>query len=139
MKLSFAAQQGLKDLLGSFNLGYLFPLIKEEPWREIEQARYVVVSKGEEQLLILKREVREVLRDAIKEYIDDYNQASDLTGEERKEYPLDEGSDYESGFLRGLIDKYVLFNLDGTELPLDGYERERFYYLGHPEIDPNSV
>ena len=139
LKLNFDVKEGLRDLLGGYGLGYLFPTIREEVNKEIDQARYLVVNKGEKQFLILRREALELLRDAIKGYIDGYNEANNLTGDERKEYPLNEGSDYERGFLEGLVKDYVAFNLDGTKLKLDGFKREKFYYLGHAGIDPDSV
>ncbi|MFQ6033708.1 MAG: hypothetical protein ACE5KR_02475, partial [Candidatus Bipolaricaulia bacterium] len=139
LELSFNADQKLRDLLGSYGLGYLFPEIKDGPKREIELSRYVVVNKGEEQFLILRGEALDLLRATIKGYIDDYNKANGLKGKERKEYPLDEGSDYELGFLKALVADYAALELDGTELRLDGYARERFYYLGQTGIAPDSV
>ncbi|MDH7505596.1 MAG: hypothetical protein QHH25_05670 [Candidatus Acetothermia bacterium] len=139
LNLVFRPDQGLRDLLGSYGLGYLFPTIREDSRREVEASDYLVVEKEGEQFLLLRTEALELLRRALKDYIDDYNEAQDLTGEERKEYPLDEGSEYELGFLRGLIAGYVLLALDRTDLRLDGYQQERFYYLGYQEIDPDSV
>jgi hypothetical protein len=139
LALVFRPEPGLKDLLGAYGLGYLFSTIKEAPRKEVDPADYVALNKEGEQFLLLKREALELLREAIKEYISDYNEAQDLSGEERKEYPLDEGSDYELGFLKGLVASYAVFSLDGLELRLDGYARERFYYLGYQEIDPDSV
>lgn len=139
LRLVFRTDQGLKDLLGAYGLGYLFPTIGEAAQKEVDSTDYVVLERGGEQFLLLRLEALDLLREALKEYIDDYNEAGDLSGEERKEYPLSEGSEYELGFLKGLIAGYVLLTVDGTDLRLDGYERERFYSLGYQEIDPNSV
>ncbi|MGQ9601277.1 MAG: hypothetical protein ACUVUT_01140 [Candidatus Bipolaricaulia bacterium] len=139
LDLLFRPDQGLRDLLGAYGLSYLFPMIKEAPQKEVDPADYVVVDKGGEQFLILMREALELLREALKGYIDDYNEAQGLSGEERKEYPLDEGSEYELGFLKGLLANYVVLARDGIALRLDAFARERFYYLGYREIDPDSV
>jgi len=139
LQLSFNVDQGLRDLLGSYGLGYLFPLVKEDPKREIELSRYVVVNKEEQQFLILRREALDLLREGLKGYIEDYNEANNLKGEDQERYPLDEGSDYELGFLRALVAGYAALELDGTTRKLDGYQRERFYYLGQTGIAPDSV
>jgi len=143
--LLFEATPELGELLARYELGYLLPTIEANPRRELDSAYYVVVARdGEgdrEQYLLLKREALDLLRGALKDYIEDYNEAHQLTGEERKRYPLGEGTRFELSLLEALMEDYAKLELepDGRELELGSYQQERFYWLGQTQIDPDSV
>ena len=136
VSLSFPVDSRLQELLKSYGLAYLFEAIQDDPERELDSSAYTVIPTGEEYYLALRSELASLLRDRLREYIDDYNKAQGLTGEARKEYPLSEGTEYERGFLERLSD---VVELTVGSLSLKESAQQRFYALGHPDIQEDTL
>lgn len=138
VKLSFRSESRLQELLVSYDLGYVYETIREDPERELDSSVYAVIPTGEEYFLALRSEFKTLLRDRLREYIDDYNQDQLLTGDERKEYPLSEGTEYERAFLERLSD-LVKLTVDSLSRAPKESQHQRFYVLGQDEIQEDSV
>jgi hypothetical protein len=129
--LAFAPDSS--ELLKNYELGYL--KLKS---KEINQATYEVVAREGQQYLILKQDTPDLLRAVIKEHIDEYNQDHNLEGEERKEYPFSEGTEWELGFLNRLAELTTI-QINETSIPLTDWSCQRFYYLGQTKIESVKV
>lgn len=138
VKLSFSAESRLRELLLSYGLGYLYETIRQEPERELDASVYTVIPTGEEYYLALRSEFVTLLRDRLREYIDEYNQDQLLTGDERKEYPLSEGTEYERAFLERLSELVKLTIDSLTRTPKES-RHQRFYALGREDVQADSV
>ncbi len=137
VKLKFKSE-GLKEFLASYELGYLSGIINQENEKEVTESTYQVITEGNNQYLVLKREIKSLLRGAIQDYISEYNRQNELEDEDKKKYPFNQGTDYEKKFLNSLAD-YVPLIIGDDTYPITEYERERFYYLGHKKIELYSL
>ena len=138
IKLRFQTGDALKQLLEGYELGYLYSTIQDDPERELDPSYYTVIFTGEEYFLLLNAEFSTLLRDRIFEYLDDYNFKRVLSGEELKEYPFSQGTDYEKGFLQRLSE-LVTITVDSLSFRPDEAQNRRFYALRHQDIDEESV
>lgn len=138
VKLAFQTEPRLKRILQDYELDHLFETIQEDPEQELDPSYYDVVFTNEGYFLILKREFLSLLRERLQEYIDDYNASQNLSGEERKEYPLSEGTDYELLFLKRLSEQ-VKLKVDSRSFSFKDLARQRFYSLGRQEIQEDSI
>jgi hypothetical protein len=132
LSLDFQPGNGLEGLLTSYGLGYIFDRILAEPSEELSPGIYSAVSSSEE-FLILKREPESLLRTRVRGYIDAYNEEEGLSGDEKREYPFNRGTEYELLFLDRLA-AFCSLVVDGQTYPLTDGERQRFYWLGRDEI-----
>lgn len=137
VKLRFELD-GLNKFLTSYELGYLSGIINQENEKELTESTYEVIPTGNNQYLVLKREVKSLRRSAIQDYISQYNIENELEEEDKKEYPFNRGTDYEKKFLNSLAD-YVPLAVGNDIYPIAEYERERFYYLGHKDVEQYSL
>lgn len=136
--LNFTTDARLRELLRGYGLDFLFETIRDDPERELDSSYYIVIFTDEGYFLALRSEFLSLLRDRVLEYIEDYNSEAGLTGEERKEYPLSEGTDYERAFLKRLS-ALVALKVDSLSFAPEEFSRERFYALGHQGIEEASV
>jgi len=136
--LDFTTDARLRELLRGYGLGFLFETIRDDPQRELDSSYYIVIFTDEGYFLALRSEFLSLLRDRVLNYIEDYNSAAGLTGEERREYPLSEGTDYERGFLERLSD-FVALKADSLSFAPEEISRQRFYALGRQDIEEASV
>lgn len=137
IKLRFK-KEGLNEFFSSYELGYLTASVSKENEKELKKGLYEVISSYQDQYLILKKEIKALLRSALRDYIDDYNRQNQLEGEDKKKYPFNRGTEYEEKFLSTLAD-WVSIVVGDYTYPIDEYERKRFYYLGHGKVEPQSV
>lgn len=137
VRLAFVISSELETFLAAYDLGYLFDLLAASPAKAPPQGSFVVVSDTET-FLLLKREPRALLRDRLREAILAYNQEEELTGEERKSYPFNTGTEYEYTFLDQLAALTDLI-VDGTSYPLASGERRRFYALQQTNVKESSL
>lgn len=137
VKLKFKLN-GLKEFLSSYELGYLSGIVNQENEKEITESAYQVITEGNNHYLVLKREIKSLLRGAIGDYISEYNRQNELEDEDKKKYPFNKGTDYEKKFLNSLAD-YVPLIIGDDTYPITEYETERFYYLGHKKIELYSL
>ncbi|MFW6048560.1 MAG: hypothetical protein ACOC88_00125 [Candidatus Bipolaricaulota bacterium] len=133
--LNFLPEEDLWNFLGDWGLEYLEGPIEEEKSKDLTSSQFRIID-AEGYHLVLLTERLSLLRSRIKSYISTYN--DDLPEEEQKEYPFNEGTDYERKFLKGLQD-YVRFVLGDEEVNLADYRQNRFYALGETSIEENSV
>jgi len=138
VRLAFSASAALEELLKGYELGYLFQTIQADPERQLDPSFYIVIFTGEEYFLALREEFEGLLRERLFEYIEDYNQKQGLRGEERKEYPFSEGTEYERGFLE-LLSDFVELKVDSLSFRAEESLRQRFYFLGRQDIQEDSV
>lgn len=138
IELAFETGSDLEGLLRSYDLGFLTETIRDDPVRELDPSSYTVIFTGTEYFLALKREFAALLRERVLTYIDDYNLAQGLSGEELEEYPLTEGTDYEQGFLEQL-GAFARIRVDSLSFAAEDAARERFYALGRTKIQEDSV
>jgi len=123
----------LEALLGSYELGYLLPGIEADGPVELETGQFQIVRTAQETYLVLMRPALDLLREHVRMAIEEYNLDQLLEGDERKEYPFNEETDFEAGFLQQL-QEIVTLNVDPERLSLKGFQRQRFYFLGHRDI-----
>ncbi len=135
--LRFDASNTLRNLLSNYGLGYLYETISASPTNELKQGTFVVVSDQSDYLILLQ-EPQTLIRNILLAYIKTYNESSGLTGNDKKRYPLNVGTDYEKAFLNSLMEQTSLV-VDTTSYSLSSGERHRFYFLGEKNIKPGSV
>lgn len=138
VQIAFQPSSELNALLTDYGLGYLIDTIAASPAEDLAAASFVIITDDTQDILLLKREPIALLRTRLRAAIDAYNQEHGLTGEERKRYPLNEGTDHERSFL----EQVMLFTdlvVDGNNYPLAEGVRQRFYNLGRDDIIEGSV
>lgn len=135
--LTFDPSEGLRGLLETYGLSYLFDTIADSPAEELSQGSFTVVSDTED-VLLLKSEPAAILRERLKDYIKVYNQEEGFTGAEKKRYPFNTGTDYERAFLDRLA-TFAELAVDGSDYPLAAGARHRFYDLRRTNLKEGSV
>lgn len=138
VKLAFPATNELKQLLKDYGLDFIYDQIVEEPATELERFNYEIISEENKYYLALKREALDLLRTQIRNYIDTYNEDNDLSGDQVKSYPLNEGKEYELGFLNKLA-KRITLNVQDEPIDYLSYTRGRFFYVGYSQITEETV
>ncbi len=138
IRLNLHADEGLRALFEGYELGFLFPQVRDEGPTLLEDGQFEILRTGGATFLILKRAALDLLRDRIRNAIDAYNRENELPPDERAEYPFNEGTDYELAFLEQLLGRATL-DVDGERLALGDARRQRFYFLGHTEVDPDTL
>ncbi len=132
--LNFLSGADLRNFLADWGLEYLEGPIDEEDSKDLTSDQFRIID-AENYYLVLLTERLSLLRSRIKSYISTYNE--DLPEEEKKEYPFNEGTDYERNFLTSL-QEYARFVLGDEDVELSDYEQNRFYSLGETDIEENS-
>lgn len=135
--LSFDPSEGLRGLLETYELSYLFDGIAESPSEELSKGSFTVVSEVKDALL-LKSEPASLLRDRVREAITAYNQQEGLIGAEKKYYPFNIDSDYERAFLEQLA-AFARLVVDGEAYRLTEGGRRRFYDLRRTNVKEDSI
>lgn len=138
VNLTFLTDPRLEDLMQSYDLGFLIETIQKDPQQELDSSVYDVVLSGNEYFLALRSDFASLLRERLQRYIDAFNKAQGLTGKDRKEYPLSEGTDYERRFLE-LVGEVAEFKIDSRTFNIKESGHQRFYALGHKDIQEDSV
>lgn len=137
VSLAFDPSEPLRGLLTTYNLSYLFDLVAASPSEELSGGSFTVVSDTKD-FLLLRSEPATLLRERLKDYIKAYNKDEELTGEQKKRYPFNIGTDYELAFLEQLA---VLVSLvvDGQDYPLAEGGRRRYYDLRRTNLKEDSL
>ena len=135
---TFQADAVLQDLLQGYDLGYLYDVIKDDPDRELDPSYYLVIPVGDDYFLALRDEYLNLLRNRVLEYLDEYNFERITAGEDLKEYPLSERTDYERGFLERLSG-LVTLDIDSLTFSAEDALRQRFYTLSRQDVLEESV
>jgi len=135
--LGLTPSAALDSLLASFGLGYLRDQLAASPTDDLSAATYVVVAASAD-VLILKRAPDALLRDRLRDAIKDYNAENGLTGSEKRRYPFNVDSDYESAFL-GRLSAHAFLDVEGDRYSLGERGQRRFYDLGFEEIKPETL
>lgn len=138
VELNLNPGEALTTLLNSYELDYLLPALEADGPTGLDEAQFEIVRSDGETQLVLKRETFNLLRSRLRLAIDEYNLEQKLEGEDRKNYPFNEETDFELGFLQQ-FETLAALDLDETQIPLGSYQRQRFFFLGHQEIDPDSL
>lgn len=138
VELAFQTDSKLNQVLSPYGLGYLADPIDHDPERELPSSAYDVILADGTYSLVLRSEFDSLLRDRIRTYIDDYNREQGLSGNERKSYPLSEGTDYERAFLAEL-GELVSIRVGSQSFRADQALRRRFYALGRRQVLRESV
>lgn len=133
VELDFHPGPPLEALLSSYELDYLLPGIEADGPVELETGQFQIVRTAQETHLALMRPALDLLRDHVRLAIEEYNLDQLLEGDDRKEYPFNEETDFEAGFLQQL-QEIVTLNVDPQRLSLKDFQRQRFYFLGHKDI-----
>jgi hypothetical protein len=136
--LHFQLGTELKTLLDDYGLSYLYEMVEREAQPEIEEDLYTVLTENGKTSLLLKRATLELLRDQLRAYIDEYNDEHELFGDEAKEYPMAEDTDYERAFFNRLI-KLVQFSAGAERYPLGNVQRGRFFSLGREKVKEDTL
>ena len=138
VSLAFDPAEGLQSLLESYGLRYLFQTVKKTAAKDLSTGSFVVVTSSDADYLLLTSEPENLVRNRMESYIDAYNEDNGLSGDDRKEYPFNTGTDYEKTFLDKVM-AFVNLVVDGASQPLWGGARQRFYRLGHTNVTEDSV
>ncbi|BAS28689.1 TonB-dependent receptor [Limnochorda pilosa] len=144
--------RSLADVLTANDLGDLArPKEGTPPLGVLEAGQAVLLDRGAyltppagQDLLILAREPRQILRDQLQELIRLYNHINDLEGDQRLTYPYSPGTASDEAMLEEIYryDTQVAVGSgspDSTPQDFDLGQRRRYYDLGHRELDPESV
>jgi hypothetical protein len=137
VSVAFDASEGLRGLLATYSLEYLFDGIEEMPAEDLTAGTFVVVTNDSD-FILLKREPVVLVRSRLKAYILEYNDKNDLTGDEKKKYPFNVDTDYERVFL-DRVAAFLSLVVDDDAYPLLSAERRRFYDVGHTDLQEDSV
>ena len=129
-ELQFQPADDLWNFLEEWEFGYLQEVIEEEPNKELSSGQFDVVSRQIDYLILLS-EWKSLVRSRIKSYITRYNQ--DLPEDQKKKYPFNVGTEYETNFLRKLSER-VNLSVGQSTIQLTEYKNNRFYYLGRTGI-----
>ncbi len=135
--VAFAPSEGLRGLLGIYGLDYLFDGIAKAPSEDLPAASFAVVTSDAD-FLLLKSEPATIVRNRLRAYILEYNKENDLTGDARRKYPFNVGTDYERVFL-DRVAVFVSVAIDADAYPLLSGEQRRFYDLRHTGVKEDSV
>lgn len=136
--LRFQLGSELRALLDDYGLSYLYEMIEQDPEPELEEGLYDVLSENGKNFLLLRRATLELLRDQLRAYIDEYNDEHDLFGDDAKEYPLAEETDYERAFFNRLV-KLVQLKVGTEGYPLGSAQRGRFFSLGREKVKEETL
>ncbi len=139
-KVKFNLNPGieLEVLFENFGLTYLLPSIEEKGSQDLADAMFEIIRTDTDTYLILIREAFDILRARLREAIDKFNRDEELEAEDRKGYPFNEETELELVFLQQLLTLATL-DVDDDALPLGSYNRQRFFYLGRRDVDPESL
>lgn len=135
LSLDFKPGDDLWNFLSDWGLTYLEGPITDKKSKDLASNQFKVVD-AESFFLVLLTGRLSLLRSRIKSYISTYNE--DRPEKEKKEYPFNEGTEYEKKFLTNL-QPYTRFGLGEQEMKLSSYSQNRFYSLGETSIEENSV
>jgi len=127
----------LNSLLDQYSLSYLSDWLTTNEQEKVDEKKFAVVG-DDPQTLVLKVTPYDFLRSRIKEGIDAYNRKNGLSGPDAKDYPFNEGSDYEASFLHALASGTKIL-VGPEEHALTDAIRRRFYDLGQTGIVADSV
>ncbi|MDW8141655.1 MAG: hypothetical protein RMJ90_05170, partial [Candidatus Bipolaricaulota bacterium] len=136
--LRFQLGSELRALLDDYGLSYLYEMIEQDAEPELEEGLYDVLSENGKNFLLLRRATLELLRDQLRAYIDEYNDEHDLFGDDAKEYPLAEETDYERAFFNRLV-KLVQLSVGAEGYPLGSAQRGRFFSLGREKVKEETL
>ena len=138
-EIEFLPDEGLQDLLEEYlpkqwapkYVEGLVEVIGDQPKKKLSAGQFDVVSLSADYLILLQK-VKSLVRNRVQNYISAYNK--ELPEDQRKDYPFNPGTKYETEFLEKL-ETYIRLALGKSEtLELDSYERRRFYSLGRTGI-----
>lgn len=135
-KLEVSIGSSFRSFLDNWELGYLYSSVETKPKLELYSSQFKIVSEGSQDFLLLMSHYRSIVRGAVKDYINTYNEGK--KSKNQRSYPFNEGTDSERKFLDKLA-TYVHLVLDGDGIPLLSYQRRSYYYLGHTDIQDRSV
>ena len=138
VKLDLNPGPKLTTLLTSYGLDYVLAGIEADGPSELDEAQFELVRSEGHTYIVLKREALSLLRNRLRQAIDDYNGLQKLQGEQRKGYPFNEDTDFELGFLQQL-QQLATLDVDEAALGLGDYERRRFFFLGRQKVDPDTL
>ncbi len=133
----FAASAGLGNVLKQYEMGYLNDAVIGEPQLEVKSQNYRVLDL-DDQILLLQRDPKLLVRDWLKKLIEVYNNQIAPEDSVAKSYPLTPGTDYELELLAAAL-PYAQLVVDDVVYPLDMAQARRFYDLGHTDVRESSV
>ena len=137
----------LQETLDRWDLGCLYgDEISSGEKIAIPDGQFVAVSSNEE-LLALRSEIRDILRNQILAAIKSYNTKHGLSGQNQMKYPFILGSTTEEAFLHELLTRhtYVVAGVEGSaetsvlDARANTYKQHHLYDLGQFDIEPGSV
>jgi len=127
----------LRETLAQYGLDYLIEVFVENPEWTVPSRLFAVVG-AEDQTLILKRKLPDLVREWIEAAIESYNEAHELSGADARTYPFSPNSEFELGFLAKVAGVAQLA-VGETQYPLSEPIRRRFYDLGRTKIQEGTV
>lgn len=133
--LSLEVSPALWELLKEYGLWYLQGVIEAESFAPMAPGSFLVLRDGGD-MFLLRTEPGQLLRQLIREKIDEYN--TDLPEEERESYPFVEDSDLERAFLAELS-AFARVEMDGEVYPLAQGTRRRYLPLGERDVIESSL
>ena len=142
-----AEDRTLQETLDLWDLGCLYgDELSPGETIAIPDGQFVAVSSNEE-LLALRSEIRDILRNQILAAIRSYNTKHGLSGQNQMKYPFILGSATEGAFLHELLTRhtYVVAGVEGSfgtsvlDVKADTYKQHYLYDLGQLDIEPGSV
>lgn len=133
----FAASPSLRSVFSLYEVEFLFDAVASEPQLEMKSQDYRVLDAGA-QVLLLQRDPVFLIRERLRDLIDEYNEQFELTGSEAKKYPFTAGTEYELSFLSEVA-PFAQLVVDDIVYPFGTAERQRFYDLGHSDVRANTA
>ena len=133
----FAVSSSLRSALNQYEIGYLYDAAVTEPELAVKSQNYRVLDL-DEQILLLQRDPRFLIREWLKKLIDVYNSEIAPEGSTKRTYPFTAGTDYELDFLSAMI-PFARIVVDDIVYPIGQAQQRRFYDLGHTGVREGSV
>lgn len=138
VEFNFNPDAALEELFAGYGLDYLMPMLEADGARKLDEGRFQIIRKDGETFLVLLRATVDLTRDQLRDAIDKYNLEQGLLGEARKEYPFNEDTDFELGFLERL-QRLATLDVDDAKLSLQDPLRGHFFYLGRRQVEAESL
>lgn len=131
------ASARVRAVLAQYDLGYLNDTLTSGTAKMLKEQEYRVIEDSG-QVLLLRRDAVSMLREHVRDAITQYNADSNLAGDDAQRYPFASGTDYELAFLDLLLADAEL-HVDEDVYSLNESVRQRYYDLGHAEVEAKSV